>query len=73
MKVFILHTDNLLSRTTFYKTKELARKALKKNRDEIIRRNVHVTTDTEDDFSFYFGWEEHGSSWQIHDIEVLES
>jgi hypothetical protein len=73
MKVYILHTNNQLSSTIFYKTKKLARKALKKKRDEIIRRLVNVTTDTEDKFSFYFGWEEHGATWRVSEIEVLEN
>lgn len=72
MIIYILHTDNSLSRTTFYTKRELARKVLKKKRDEIIRRNVNITCDSQDKFSFYFGWEEHGATWRIDEITVLE-
>ncbi len=57
---------------TFYSTKDFARKALKKKRDEIIRRNVKVTCDEQDKFSFYFGWEESGATWRVREITVLE-
>lgn len=56
----------------FYSTTTLARKALTKKKKEIKARAVHITEDTEDNFSFYFGWEEHGVSWRIIKIEILE-
>ena len=37
------------------------------------RLSATVTEDTEDKFSFYFGWEEHGVTWRVSEIEVLES
>ena len=72
MKIYALqHGDSLFS-TTFYSTKKLVRKALKKKRDEIMCRNVHVTCDEQDKFSFYFGWEESGATWRVREITVLE-
>jgi len=73
MKIYMLHHDNIISGTVFYKTKELARIALKKKRDEIIRRCVNVIEDSEDKFHFCFGWEGHDVSWRVSELEVLET
>lgn len=77
MKVYALcigHSGSSanLADSTLYKTKELARKALKKIRDEIVARNVKSTCDTPDMFSYYFGYEEHGATWFIKEIVVIE-
>jgi hypothetical protein len=72
MKVYTLSTGPSLLSTVFYTTQNLAKKALKKKRDEIMRRCVNVTCDDEDKFSFYFGWEEHSVTWRVNEIEVLE-
>ena len=72
MKIYNLRTSNSIPESYFYSTKNLARKALKKKRDEIIARGVNVTCDTEDKFSFYFGWEERSVYWRVSEITVME-
>lgn len=73
MKIFALHTGTSIFSSTFYSTKELARKALKKNRDEItLNHNIHITCDTQDRFQFYFGWAEDGATWKVSEIDVKE-
>lgn len=69
MKVYALCVGT--NNHTLYETKELARKALKKTRDEIVARNVNTTCDTPDRFSFYFGYEEHGATWFVKEIVVI--
>jgi len=73
MKIYILHTNDRISSTTFFSKKDLAQNELRKRRDEIIRRCVNVIEDTDDKFSFYFGWEGHHVTWRVSELEVLES
>lgn len=69
--IYVLIANNDWAITSFFSTKEKACAALKRARDEIVLRGVHVVIDTETEFEFYFGWSEAGATWRIRDVPVL--
>lgn len=62
---------NHLSQGVFYSTQEKARKALKEKANN-MRYNMGVrhVKETDDSFSFIFGWEEAQVVWQVIEIRV---
>lgn len=70
MKFYVLCPNNQPKspNTLFFKHKENAIKALDEKKKEIMRRGVSVTKDTDEEFSFYFGWEETQITWRIREL-----
>lgn len=72
MKVFSLWfwSNSNQSRTKFdtYASREAARDGLRKKRNAMVGVQIH--DETEDSFSFTFGWEEKGGTWKIEEVEV---
>jgi hypothetical protein len=74
MKIYCLHADNNLGHpTTFYASQDLARKALRKKRDELKRRPLNlIVEDTDDVFAFIGGgWAEYRVAWKVREIDVI--
>jgi hypothetical protein len=69
-KVYMLVANLDWGTARFFSTQEKACAALKEQRNEIVARGVHIVTDTDTEFRFYFGWSESGATWRVRDVDV---
>jgi len=70
MKVYAICFDG--EPRVYCKTKELATTALSIKKNAIKNRLVTIVNDTEERFSFYFGWEGTGGTWSVKTLEVCD-
>lgn len=66
-------SDYKIHTAKYYSTKELAQKALKEiAKDRKFRPGVNHIEETEDTFSFIFGWEEAKVTFRIIPVPIEE-
>lgn len=57
----------------FFSSLEIAKEVFRAQVNSIESRICHVTHKTDMKFSFYFGWEESGATWEIIEIELIDN
>ncbi len=72
MKIYAIRCNNNEPRG-YCANKKLAIDALNIMKRDIQSRVSEIYNETEDSFSFCFGWMETGGTWRIQEIEVFDS
>jgi hypothetical protein len=70
MEIYALIRDNNIFNADFFSSKDKAIKIFNKKKKDIKRKiGVISIKDSEDEFSYIFGWEENKVTWKI--IEII--